>query len=178
MINVYPGALQVPADPSNFLHLDPPRSTFSLIVIHCTDGGPKAENTAAMFATPKEHRDPPISSSAHFVVGQDGLVIQCVDLGDVAYHAHEANRRSVGIEHCARTPSELRRDDPGLPPSDALYRESARLVAWLCRAAGLPVDRDHILGHAEADPATSHRACPLGCGWSWDKYMLLVASTP
>jgi N-acetyl-anhydromuramyl-L-alanine amidase AmpD len=178
MVNAYPLALQRPADESNFLRLDPPRQSFDLIVIHCTDGGPKAENTAAMFATPSHVRRPPVASNAHFVVGQDGTVIQCVDLGAVAYHAHAANRRSVGIEHCARTPGELRADDPGLPPSLAQYMASARLVAWLCRAAGIPMDRDHILGHAEADPATTHTRCPLGCGWAWDRYLVMVQSTP
>jgi N-acetyl-anhydromuramyl-L-alanine amidase AmpD len=172
MVNVYPKALLVPAHPSNYLTLQPKRSTFDKIVIHCTDGHPDARPVAEMWQR-EGH-----GSSAHFVVGQDGTVIQAVDLGDVAYHAHAANRRSVGIEHCARTPGEWRVDDPGLPPSDALYLASARLVAWLCLAAGLPIDRATIQGHAEADPATTHKACPLGSGWAWDRYLVMVQSTP
>ena len=138
------------------------------IVIHCTDGHEKAQPVAEMWQEPHH------GSSAHLVIGQDGEVIQCVPLAFAAYHAHAANAHSVGIEHCARTPGELYKSDPGLPPSDALYAASAKVVAYLLVAAGLPVDRAHVKGHAEADPNTTHTRCPDGCGWDWDKYMVLV----
>jgi hypothetical protein len=56
----------------------------------------------------------------------------------------------------------------------AQYQASARLTAWLLVAAGLPPDRDHVKGHAEADPATTHTKCPEGCGWDWSYFMSLV----
>jgi N-acetyl-anhydromuramyl-L-alanine amidase AmpD len=167
--SAYPEARWLPAHPSNYHRCEPHRQTFDRIVIHCTDGHPSAEGTAEMWQQPGH------KSTAHFVVGQDGAVIQAVDLGDIAWHAHAANSRSVGVEHSARTPREWGSTDPGLPPSDALYAASARLVAWLCAVASLPVDRVHILGHAEADPQTTHTGCPDGCGWDWDRYMDLVA---
>lgn len=174
MINVYPAAKQIPAHPSNYRTCSPKRTTFNLVVIHCTDGGPKAEYTAEMFATAKLDRDPPRATSAHFVIGQDGTVIQCVDLGDVAYHASECNSISVGVEHCARTPMELSHTDPGIPFSDAQYAASAKLTAWLCLTAGLPIDRDHIKGHNEASPKDRHDDCPTGPGFNWDRYLELV----
>jgi N-acetyl-anhydromuramyl-L-alanine amidase AmpD len=170
----YPGALWVPAHSSNYHHVDEGRANPTLIVIHCTDGGKLAQNTADMFATPQWKRQPPVASSAHFVVGQDGAVIQCVRVRDIAYHAHAANSYSVGVEHCARTPRELGPDDLGLPPSEPLYAASARLMAWLCRSYGIQPTRVSIVGHAEADATTTHTQCPDGCGWDWERYIGMV----
>lgn len=141
---------------------------YDLIVIHCTDGHERAEPVAEMWQEPHH------GSSAHLVIGQDATVIQCVPLAFAAYHAHTANSHSIGIEHSARTPNELSKDDPGLPPSDAQLLKSAKIVAYLLKAAALPVDRDHVKGHREADPLTTHTRCPDGCGWPWDAYMNMV----
>ena len=167
MTEHYPGATWVPAHPSNYRKAR--RIGFHRIILHCTDGRPKAGPVAEMWQHPGH------GSSAHFVIGQDGEVIQCVSLADVAYHAHLANGVSVGVEHCARTPGELGPKDDGLPPSAIQLAASAKLVAWLCAVGGLPVDRHSIQGHAEIDPATTHRQCPEGCGWDWGRYMGLVA---
>ena len=133
--------------------------TIRRVVIHCTSGGPSADRTAAYFASGADGS----KASAHFVIGQDGTVIQCVRLADVAYHAHAANVDSVGIEHCAHL--------PGMPPTPAQYDASARLVAWLCAQYAIPVDRQHIQAHHEADPATTHQVCPEGDGWVWGELM-------
>lgn len=170
MINVYPNTKQIPADPTNYRACFPKRATYALIVLHITDGHERALPVAQMFATPKAERKPPKASSAHFVIDQDGTIIQCVDLGDVAYHASEVNAISVGIEHCARTPKEFGPNDPGLPLTDAQYAASTALVAWLCRVSGLPPDRAHIKGHAEASPKDNHDDCPTG-QLDWPKYM-------
>jgi N-acetyl-anhydromuramyl-L-alanine amidase AmpD len=161
-----PNSELVLADPTNYRTAQ--RTGYDLITIHCTDGHEKAIPVAEMWQEPNH------GSSAHFVIGQDGRVLQCVRLKDVAYHAHNANTTSVGIEHCARTPGELGPKDLGLPPSKAQYAASARLVAWLCRAAGLPPDRTSVRGHAEVDTKTSHQQCPIGCGWDWTFYIGLV----
>ncbi len=170
----YPAALWVPAHPTNYHNAG--RATFERVVIHCTDGHDKAGPVADMWAQPNHF------SSAHFVIGQDGLIIQSVSLSDIAWHAHKANQFSVGLEHCARTPGELGKQDPGLPPSEVQLDASARLAAWLCRIADLPANRETIQGHAEIDPKTTHRLCPMGCGLDLDDYVERVvgvlASTP
>lgn len=163
----YPQAQWVPAHASNFRRGRPVAAP-TLIVIHETDGHADAAPVAEMWQGANH------GSSAHFVIGQDGTVIQCVALADTAWHAHEANGRSVGIEHSARTPGELGHDDPGLPPSDVQYQASARLVAWLCRELQLHPTRVAVLGHVEADKTTTHTLCPTGCGFDWQKYMTLV----
>lgn len=166
----YPAAQWIGAHPTNYRLSN--RKGFSLIVCHITSGRGKARATADMWR--KEGR----KSSAHFVIDQDGSIIQSVGLRDVAWHAHLANGKSVGIEHCAREPKELGKDDPGLPLSLCQYQSSTRLAAWLCRVAGLTPSREIILGHTEADPATTHKKCPAGVagGWDWDKYMKMVLS--
>lgn len=168
MTEHYPGATWMPAHPSNFRKAS--RASIHRIIIHCTDGQPLAIRTAERW-----QERLPSPSSAHFAIGQAGEVIQAVSLADVAFHAHRANGMSVGIEHCARTPGELSPRDPGLAPTAAQYAASAALVAWLCGVYGLPLDRHTIQGHAEIDPATTHRRCPDGCGWDWSRYMGLVA---
>lgn len=163
MIDLYPTALWIPADPSNYRKAG--RTYFKNVVIHVTDGHPAPYPVAEMWQQPGH------GSSAHFVIGQNGCVMQAVHLSDVAYHAHAANATSVGIEHCVRTPGELGPDDVGLPPSKELYQASAKLVAWLCKTEGLTPDRDVIQGHAEIDPATTHDDCPNGPSWNWRKYV-------
>lgn len=96
------------------------------VVVHYTAGRGDARATARVFASPSR------AASAHFCIGRDGEVVQCVDLGDTAWHAGDGrlpssdalqhacndgklapltsaqkiprfmNYRSVGIELCNR----------------------------------------------------------------------------
>jgi N-acetyl-anhydromuramyl-L-alanine amidase AmpD len=147
--------------------------TINRIVIHITDGQPKLNGTVSWF------KNPSAGVSAHYVVGQDGEVVQMVKHNDIAWHASSANGDSIGIEHVARSPHEwdrkLGHTDPGMMPTDAQYCGSAALVNWLCTQFNLPMDRDHVLGHSEADPKTTHTDCPNAV-WDWDYYMGLVTS--
>jgi hypothetical protein len=138
-------------------------------VIHINDGGSKVSGTVGWFQNPHQRnsRNEPITVSAHYVVGQDGEVVQMVRHNDQAWHAGSANRDSIGIEHIANT--------RGLMPSEAEYCASAALVRWLCDTYNIPIDRTHILGHSEADPRTTHTDCPNAV-WNWDYYMQLVQS--
>lgn len=163
----YPGALWLPAHESNYLQRDRPLANIAFIVIHITDGHEKAVPVAKMW------QEPGHGSSAHFVVGQSGEVVQSVAITDVAYHAHAANKFSIGIEHCARTPKELSPLDPGLPVSRVQYAASATLVKWLCALIEQPVSRDVIRGHCEIDRKTTHKDCPNAI-WDWAYYMSLL----
>src|SRR5262249_15577939 len=114
-----PASRFVPANRSNYR---PPskQRTIDQIVIHITDGGSRIDGTISWFQNPKS------GVSAHYVVGQDGTIVQMVKHDDVAYHAHTANGRSIGIEHVARSPET--RHDSGLYPTPAQYCASAMLV--------------------------------------------------
>ena len=144
-----------------------PRSV-SQIVIHITDG---RENIAGPIG---HFQKPGLQASAHYIVGQDGQVVQMVRHRDIAWHATSANNTSIGIEHCARSPRELSRDDPGLPVTLAQYQASARLVRFLCQQHGIPIDRAHIKGHCEA-AKTTHEDCPNRI-WDWGIYMSLLTT--
>ena len=144
------------------------------IVIHITDA-PTTSSTVNTFSNAGAQ------ASAHYLVGQDGEIVQFVSEADTAWHARGANRRSVGIEHVAikaggadyplRDGSMQHFD--ALPPTDTQYCESAALVSYLCQKYGLTADRNTIIGHNEADPNTTHGACPTG-NWNWDHFMRLV----
>ncbi|MCG3158213.1 MAG: hypothetical protein DKINENOH_04854 [bacterium] len=138
------------------------------IIIHITDGGANINGTVGWFQNPVERDGTARKVSAHYIVGQDGEVVQMVTHDRVAWHAGSANSDSIGIEHNANT--------RGLHPTEAQYCSSAALVRWLADRYNIPLDRQHILGHAEADPNTSHRACPNAV-WDWDYYMRLVQSS-
>lgn len=162
----YAPAKWVPADSTNYRVAN--RATFDCVIIHVTDGRARPEPVAEMWQEPHH------GSSAHFVIGQDGAVIQCVPLKDVAWHAHAVNSHSVGIEHCARSPKELGPDDGGLPVSEEQYASSSKLVAWICSRYEIHPSRATILGHNEADSATTHADCPTGAGWDWTRFMTMV----
>ena len=198
----YPAATWQPS-PNN----DAREGKVDLIVVHVADGGPKVEHTVRHLCKPKQV-DPkrseynPSPVSAHFVVGRAGEVFQLVDLDRAAWHCRGWNGRSVGIEHCCRTPGELRawpsmsRDkrsallepgasaaligslvDPGLLPTEQLLRASANLTAWLCKQLGLPADREHVRPHCEC-PGTTHLDCGRDVSnhgvWPWDEYLAMV----
>jgi hypothetical protein len=150
--------------------------TIRRIVIHITDGGPKVDGTIAWFLNPVDKDGKVRKVSAHYIVGQDGTIVQMVKENDIAWHAHTANGDSIGIEHCA--------NKKGLNPSDVQYCASAALVRSLCEKYGIDMRRvaagdwgdgvTGIQGHKDADPNTDHD-CPSKI-WDWDYYLDLVTS--
>ena len=169
----YPQASRFePANSGNYRAVTGTRS-IKRVVIHITDGSKNIDGTISWF------KDPKAKVSAHYVVGQDGEVVQMVKHNDVAWHAGGANGDSIGIEHVARAPHAwdklLHKTDPGLMPTSTQYCSSAALVNWLCNQFNIPMDRDHVLGHSEADPKTTHTGCPNAV-WDWNSYMPMVTS--
>lgn len=67
------------------------------VVIHYTASKGSASAVAALFALPKR------KASAHFVVGRDGEVWECVDLADGAWHAGDGRFPSSEQIDRART---------------------------------------------------------------------------
>jgi N-acetyl-anhydromuramyl-L-alanine amidase AmpD len=116
-------------------------------------------------------KDPGHGAATHYVIRKDGHVAQMIRELDVAFHAgnRSYNERSIGIEHegFVDRPQDF---------TDAMYRSSAKLTAGICVRYGIPVDREHIIGHVEV-PGTDHT--DPGPHWDWPKYMKLVrAATP
>jgi V8-like Glu-specific endopeptidase len=160
----YPGASRfAPAHPRNFTVARGER-TIDRVVIHITAGGSRIAGTIGWFQNPDQRnsRDQAIRVSAHYIVGREGEVVQMVRNRDYAHHASSANRRSIGIEHNANKQT-------GLNPTEPQYEASARLTAWLCGQYGLPIDREHIVGHQEISPRDNHD-CPSSI-WDWEHYI-------
>ena len=143
--------------------------TIEEIVLHITEGGTADAYATARnaFSIPKYLQNGKWKSQAsHYIIGRDGTVVQCVRHKDIAHHAGTANEWSIGIEHNTRG------SDTTL--TDKQYLKSAGLVIWLAGLLHIPLDRNHILGHSEADANTSHTRCPGRC-LDWKTYMQAIA---
>ena len=151
----YPNAIWNPAHEANFT---PGRSeAIRQVVVHVTQGS--YAGTISWFQNPDSQ------VSAHYVVrSADGEITHMVADADTAYHVRSANPYTLGIEH------EGFIDDPSWF-TDAMYRSSAALTAWLCDTYGIPKDRTGIVGHNEV-PGNDHT--DPGPHWNWDYYIQLV----
>ncbi|MEV7287626.1 N-acetylmuramoyl-L-alanine amidase [Streptomyces sp. NPDC093252] len=155
----FTGASWVAASSANWRRADRPADfTVDMVIVHVTQGS--FDSAVRVF------QDPGHGAAAHYIVGQDGAITQMIRELDVAYHAgnRDYNERSVGIEHAGFV-------DRPEDFTDAMYEASARLTAGICTRYGIPVDREHILGHVEV-PGTDHT--DPGPHWDWDRYLGLV----
>jgi N-acetyl-anhydromuramyl-L-alanine amidase AmpD len=164
----FPGAIWIPAHADRYARRE--SRAIEEIVLHITEGGTdKAEVTAHnAFGIPKYLQNGKWKvQAAHYIVGRNGSVVQCVGHKDIAHHAGSANEWTIGIEHNTRAGIDNKL-------TAAQYLKSAELVIWLGEQFGLPTDRNFIIGHSEADPGTSHSRCP-GRVLNWDTYMAAIA---
>ncbi|MFB8776136.1 N-acetylmuramoyl-L-alanine amidase [Streptomyces broussonetiae] len=155
----YRGARWVAASSANWRRADRPDDySIDMVIVHVTQGS--FDSAVQVF------QDPGHGAASHYVVRDDGHITQMIRELDVAYHAgnRDYNERSVGIEHAGFV-------DRPEDFTDAMYAASARLTAGICRRYGIPVDREHIIGHVEV-PGTDHT--DPGPHWDWDRYLRLV----
>ncbi|MFK4147189.1 N-acetylmuramoyl-L-alanine amidase [Streptomyces sp. NPDC004065] len=153
------GARWVAASGANYRRADRPYDYgIDRVVVHVTQG--------SYASAVKVFQDPAHGAAAHYVVRRDGRVTQMIRELDVAFHAgnRSYNERSVGIEHEGFV-------ERASSFTDAMYASSARLTARICERYGIPVDREHIVGHAEV-PGADHT--DPGPHWDWDRYLRLV----
>ncbi|MXG25317.1 N-acetylmuramoyl-L-alanine amidase [Streptomyces sp. YIM 132580] len=155
----YAAATWVAASEANWRRADRPDDfRIDRVIIHVTQGS--FDSAVRVF------QDPAHRAATHYIVGQDGRVVQMIRELDVAYQAgnRSYNERAVGIEHegFVDRPKDLTR---------AMYESSARLTASICARYDIPIDREHIIGHVEV-PGTDHT--DPGPHWDWDRYLKLV----
>ncbi len=91
--------------------------------------------------------DPATEVNAHFLIGLDGEIIQCVPLDEKSAATNERNRDTISIEVCHP-------DETG-QFTDASYQSLVRLCAWLCEELGL--DETHLIRHYDV----TGKLCPL-----------------
>ncbi len=139
------------------------------IVLHGTAGGSSAENIANYFRTSN------VEASAHFVIGQDGHVIQCVDCSIAAWAngiilnpripwdtSINPNLFSVSIEHCKASQD----NSDELTPAQKLA--SFQVINAICDYYSIPKRRGDVHGglvsHADFDSINRAR-CPGPYPW-------------
>jgi N-acetyl-anhydromuramyl-L-alanine amidase AmpD len=179
----YSGAQWTPADSSNYTVSDREANGLEIrwVVVHDVEG---PEGSCIDW-----FQNPAAEASSHYVIGYDGTVYQMVAEKDIAWHAGnwDYNQHSIGIEHAGFA------DDNYF--TDAEYRASAKLVAFLIRkynitlirpsgiAPANPEDGSGVIGHDQVpDPGdpqlgggAGHHYDP-GRYWNWTYYMSLVSA--
>ncbi|HEY9854119.1 MAG TPA: N-acetylmuramoyl-L-alanine amidase [Stenomitos sp.] len=157
--------------PSPNFDARPEGAVIDMIVIHDTEtpGVRDCRTISRHFASPKSR------VSAHYIIGKDGEIAQCVPDDLRAWHTGESyfmgedhlNDRSIGIELVNGQTG----DDPF---TNAQYRSLIRLVSYLVNAYDVPMER--IVGHKDItlkpevkkDPATN---------FSWSRLLGGVKTT-
>ena len=130
--------------------------TPDIIVIHVMEG--------SLRGTDSWFRNPASQVSAHYGIGLNRAIHQYVSEDDQAWHAGRVlrptaklikerpsmnpNLMSIGIEHEGTAES--------IWP-DAMYADSAELVAQIAAHWNIPLDHDHVIGHREI---FAEKSCP------------------
>lgn len=89
-----------------------------------------------------------VYASAHFVVGLEGEVLQCIPLTEISYASNERNTDTVAIEVCHP-------DETGIF-STVSYDRTVELAAWLCHEFHLDPEED-VIRHYDV----TGKNCPL-----------------
>jgi len=174
---VVPAAYQQnnPNDPSDYGNYDlANRPTDGLdvrfVVVHDTEVG--YDDTVALFQNPFAY------VSAHYVTrSSDGQVTEMVAPNNVAWHAGNwwVNTHAVGIENEGFALQGYRWYTP------QLYRSLARLTKYIAQRYGVPLDREHIIGHDQV-PGTFGIVNQRNMHWDpgpyfdWGQFMSLVGA--
>ncbi|MFI1658670.1 N-acetylmuramoyl-L-alanine amidase [Streptomyces sp. NPDC020472] len=144
----------------------PASQSIDYIVIHDTEADWKT--------TLKLVQDPTYVSWQYSLRSSDGHIAQHVPLKDVAWHAGNwfVNAKSVGLEHEGFLTS------PDSWYTEAMYRSSARLVRYVAARYGIPLDRQHVLGHDNVPGTVTSTIKGMhtdpGPYWDWAHYFRLL----
>ena len=112
------------------------------IVIHYVGNpGTSAQANRNYFAQPDTQ------VSAHFLIGLEGEIIQCIPLNEKSSATNDRNRDTISIEVC--------HPDATGQFTQASYDALVKLTAWLCDTAG--IGRDQVIRHYDV----TGKLCPL-----------------
>ncbi|GAB2584613.1 N-acetylmuramoyl-L-alanine amidase [Kribbella endophytica] len=146
----------------------PKTGKIDYIVIHDTEGG--WQGTLNLV------QDPTYVSWQYTMRSSDGHTWQHVKADDVAWHAGNwyVNMHSIGIEH------EGFAAQGATWYTEALYRNSARLVKYLAKKNNIPLDRAHIIGHDQVPGTIPSTVAGMhwdpGPYWDWEHYFDLLGA--
>lgn len=116
------------------------------IVIHYTaNRGSSAQANRDYFEGLKDTGE--TSASAHFIVGLNGEVVQCIPTAEIAYASNDRNSDTVSIECCYE-------NEDGSFNRDT-YSELVHLTAWLC--AKFSLTSESVIRHYDV----TGKLCPI-----------------
>ncbi len=124
---------------------EPLESVENVFVHYTANPGTSAAQNRSYFEWQKDTHE--ASVSAHFVIGYEGEIIQCVPLDEIAYAVMTRNYDSVSIECCYLA------EDGSF--TQETYDSLISLLAWLTDIYGL--DSEDILRHYDC----GGKKCPL-----------------
>lgn len=101
------------------------------IILHYTTAG-TAQSSINHF------KNPASQVSAHYIIDKNGDIYQMVQDNDKAWHAGNANRHSIGIEHVAKVGDKL---------TEVQEKSSIALIKWLMTE--YKISKDSIQGHKQ-----------------------------
>ena len=123
------------------------RRLTDMVVIHHT-GNPSDDDLSAAEIDVSHKARGWACIGYHYVVRKDGTVEQGRPHWTIGAHAYGHNSHTIGIHVCGNFEE--------AEPTDEQIESTAMLLANLCTDYGLPIDRDHIVGHREL----MSTACP------------------
>lgn len=124
---------------------DPLGEVTNLFVHYTANPGTSAAQNRSYFEQQKDTHEH--SVSAHFIIGYEGEIIQCVPLDEIAYAVQTRNQDSISIECCY-----LEKDGSF---TQETYDSLIDLLAWLTQIYEL--DTDDILRHYDC----GGKKCPI-----------------
>ncbi|WP_279580466.1 N-acetylmuramoyl-L-alanine amidase [Fodinicola feengrottensis] len=149
----------------------PSTSKIQYIVIHDQEG--YYNGTVSWFQNPAAQ-----ATSNYVMRSSDGHITQMVPTKDVAWHAGNwyVNTHSIGIEHEGFAAA------GATWYTEAMYRQSAKLVRYLAQRFNIPLDRQHIIGHGNVPGLSTNKIRGMhwdpGPFWDWNHYLDLLHATP
>lgn len=118
----------------------------SVFVHYTANPGTSAAQNRSYFEQQKDTHER--SVSAHFIIGYEGEIIQCVPLDEIAYAVQTRNEDSVSIECCY-----VSKDGSF---TQETYDSLIKLLQWLVEVYDLEVDED-VLRHYDC----GGKKCPI-----------------
>ncbi|MDO4329977.1 MAG: peptidoglycan recognition family protein [Lachnospiraceae bacterium] len=123
------------------------RQVNDIVIHYVANPGSTAEQNRNYFDGLADQSGPgATSASAHFVIGLDGEIIQCIPISEIAYASNNRNSDSIAIECCHP-------DETG-KFTEATYESLVKLTAWLCDETG--ISRKRVIRHYDI----TGKACP------------------
>jgi hypothetical protein len=143
----------------------PKQQKIEYIVIHDTEGYFRPSINLVL--------DPTYVSWHYTLRSVDGHIAQHLKAKDVGWHAGNwfVNAKAIGLEHEGFAAQ-------GTWYTEAMYRTSAKLVRHLATRLGIPLDRNHIIGHDNVPGTLPSTVRGMhwdpGPYWDWSHYFDLL----